>query len=172
MYHPKSDQVFTLVPQLRFWLFATSFLLLVLPLKARADAATSARGREEAAAKVQRVIDNLRERLEIASPVEAAVVPQNALAFSVEPPAQPGGAFRLSIEEAYLELLSEDELEAALAHELGHVWIFTHHPFLQTELLANRIAMKAAARDSLARVYEKLWKRIGAKGDLVQFLGR
>jgi predicted Zn-dependent protease len=69
-----------------------------------------------------------------------------------------------------LELLSADEIEAALAHELGHVWIFTHHPYLQTELLANQVAMRAVSRDALARVYQKVWQS-GPKGDLVAFLG-
>jgi hypothetical protein len=58
-----------------------------------------------------------------------------------------------------------------VAHELGHVWIFTHHPYLQTERLANSIAMRGVTRESLERVYRKVWQREGVKGDLVQFLG-
>ena len=72
---------------------------------------------------------------------------------------------------SYLELLSEAEVEAALAHELGHVWIYTHHPYLQTEQLANRIAMRTISRESLASVYQKVWQRLGEKGDLSAFLG-
>jgi predicted Zn-dependent protease len=67
--------------------------------------------------------------------------------------------------------LTPDELEAAIAHELGHVWVFTHHPYLQTEELANQIAMRAVSRESLERVYGKVWERGGMKGDLVRFLG-
>ena len=67
--------------------------------------------------------------------------------------------------------LSDDELLAAVAHELGHVWIFTHHPYLQTEQLANDIAMRLVSRDALAQMYERVWSRRGTKGDLVRFLG-
>jgi len=73
-----------------------------------------------------------------------------------------------------MEIIGAEEkpkIEAAIAHELGHVWIFSHHPYLQTEQLANRIAMRAVSRDSLQRVYAKLWERGGMKGDLTQFLG-
>jgi hypothetical protein len=144
---------------------------MLLPLRAKADARVSTE-REEVAARIQRVIDGLRAKLEIPSAVEVTVVDRNALAFSVEPPKVEGGAFVLSVEASYLDILTEEELEAALAHELGHVWIFTHHPFLQTELGANRIAMRTISRESLASVYDKLWKRLGAKGDLQTFLGR
>ena len=70
-----------------------------------------------------------------------------------------------------LELLTREELEAAIAHELGHVWVFTHHPYLQTELLANQVAMRVVGREALIRVYEKVWARDGQKGDLIRFLG-
>ena len=43
---------------------------------------------------------------------------------------------------AFLDTLTDDEVEAEVAHELGHVWIFTHHAYLQTEGLANQIAMR------------------------------
>ncbi|MCI0721982.1 MAG: hypothetical protein L0338_23875, partial [Acidobacteria bacterium] len=62
------------------------------------------------------------------------------------------------------------ELSASIAHELGHVWIFTHHPYLQTELLANQIALRVVAREDLEKTYEKVWKDKG-KGDIKEFLG-
>jgi hypothetical protein len=49
--------------------------------------------------------------------------------------------------------------------------VFTHHPYLQTERLANQIAMRVVSRGSLAGVYRKLWERGGVKGDLQAFLG-
>ena len=91
--------------------------------------------------------------------------------MSVEAPTDPKKAFLLTIDASFLDTLSDEELEAAIAHELGHVWIFTHHPYLQTEELANQIAMRAVSRESLERVYAKVWERGGTKGDLARFLG-
>jgi Zn-dependent peptidase ImmA (M78 family) len=61
-------------------------------------------------------------------------------------------------------------LKSTVAHELGHVWIFTHHPYLQTESLANQIAERVVSRESLVQVYEKVWKALGTKGDLARFV--
>ena len=86
--------------------------------------------------------------------------------MSVERMKGQDGAFSLLIEEGFLEGLSEDEVTAIVAHELGHVWIFTHHPFLHTEELANDIAMQAVSRETLEEVYTKVWKYTGEKGTL------
>jgi predicted Zn-dependent protease len=77
----------------------------------------------------------------------------------------------MAFEAQFLRGLDEIELKAIVAHELGHVWIFTHHPYLQTERLANTVAMRAVPRTSLERVYTKVWAREGTKGNLVRFLG-
>jgi hypothetical protein len=42
---------------------------------------------------------------------------------------------------------------------------------LQTEQLANQIAMRLVARETLEPIYEKLWKRLGVTGDLNSYLG-
>ena len=84
---------------------------------------------------------------------------ENPKLFSVSPAEQQPGTFLLSVEEDFAQELSEVELRAAIAHELGHVWIFTHFPFLQTEQLANDIASRVVSRDSLAPLYEKVWKK-------------
>ena len=76
----------------------------------------------------------------------------------------------LSLDRNFLDTLDDSELTAAIAHELGHVWIFTHHPYLQTELLANQIAMKVVTRESLEKVYQRVWKDKGTKGDIEEFL--
>jgi Peptidase family M48 len=121
--------------------------------------------------KLQSVVDELKSKILIAPAVVVSIVPSNALMMSVEAPEDSKQAFSLTIDASFLETLSDDEIEAAIAHELGHVWIFTHHPFLQTEELANQIAMRAVSRASLERVYAKVWQRGGTKGDLVRFLG-
>ena len=121
--------------------------------------------------RVQLVVDRLRSELGIPENVDVAIEPQVALVVSVEAPTDRGEPFRLAIEDQFLERLSAEELDAVLAHELGHVWVFTHHPYLQTEKLANQIAMRVVTRDSLVSMYQKLWEHGGTKGDLETFLG-
>jgi len=121
--------------------------------------------------KLQSLVGGLKSRMEITPAVVVTIVPTNALMMSVEAPTEPTKPFVLSIDASFLNTLADDEIEAAIAHELGHVWIFTHHPYLQTEELANQIAMKAVSRSVLERVYAKVWERGGTKGDLARFLG-
>jgi hypothetical protein len=109
--------------------------------------------------------------MRISSPIVVSIVPHNDLMMSVAPPTDTRKTFLLSVEAGFSDTLTDDELEAAVAHELGHVWIFTHHPYLQTEELANQIAMRAVSRESLVRVYAKMWEQTGAKGDLAWLLG-
>jgi hypothetical protein len=90
---------------------------------------------------------------------------------SVQPLDRASGTFQMEFDERFLATLDQDDLKAIVAHELGHVWIFTHHPYLQTERLANSVAMRAVPRASLERVYSKVWERDGTKGDLIRFLG-
>lgn len=153
----------------------STFTLLIIKTLAFGTPGSSAAERAATPAaiveKLQLLVTDLKERLELPAPVVVSVVPSNKLMMSVEAPADESGPFMLSIDASFLETLTDDELEAAIAHELGHVWVFTHHPFLQTEELANQIAMRAVSRQSLERVYGKVWERGGAKGDLVRFLG-
>ena len=122
--------------------------------------------------RVQAIADELRVRLEIREAVHVTIVDTNRLLMSVEPvPDSSPREFALNVEHDFAATLTDAELAAALAHELGHVWIFTHHPFLQTEQLANVVAMRTVSREALARLYDKVWKRGGTKGDLARFLG-
>jgi hypothetical protein len=121
--------------------------------------------------RLQSIVGELKSRMEIAPAIVVTIVPTNALMMSVEAPTEPEQSFVLSIDASFLAALADDEIEAAIAHELGHVWIFTHHPYLQTEELANQIAMKVVSRNVLERVYAKVWERGGTKGDLARFLG-
>jgi hypothetical protein len=149
--------------------------LLTLPWSA---VATGGDGRNGSASDEASRIDvlraittQLRERLEILERVDVILVAHNPLVMSVETRAGRSGPFLISVDEAFAASLTSGELEAALAHELGHVWIYTHHPYLQTERLANDIAMRVVSRSTLEPVYEKLFKRTGIKRNLAAFIG-
>jgi hypothetical protein len=117
--------------------------------------------------RLQGMVDDLRAQLLMHESVQVSVVPSNTQMASVEPLGEEEAVFHLSLDESFLHCVSEEELTAALAHELGHVWVFTHHPYLQTEALANEIAVRLVPRDSLVRLYETIrqWQATG--GDLV-----
>jgi hypothetical protein len=128
-----------------------------------------ARAREIMTGRVQQIVETLKLRLSIPDGVVVSLVPKNPLVVSVE---RHDGGFVLSLEDGFLRSLADDELESVVAHELGHVWIFTHHPYLQTEELANQIAMRIVTRDNLARVYDKVWERTGVKGTVAYLPGK
>jgi hypothetical protein len=126
-------------------------------------------------AAAQEIADSLRAELSIAEEVRILPVVYHPFVFAVESDriATAGGAekrFRLSMEMGFLVWLDHVELRAALAHELGHVWIFTHHPFLQTERLANEIGQRVVARQDLERLYRKLWAYEGTPGVAMDLL--
>lgn len=120
--------------------------------------------------RLESLVRGLRDRLSLDAPVAVSIVPSDARMMSVRASVGLPGSFDLSVDADFLGRLTEAEIEAAIAHELGHVWVFTHHPYLQTEQLANQIAMRAVTRERLEQVYEKVWKG-GTKGDLGRFLG-
>ncbi len=94
------------------------------------------------------------------------IVPHNPLVVSVERVKGRDASFALSIEDGFLDDLRDDEISAVVAHELGHVWIFTHHPYLQTEQGANEIALRVVSRQSLDKLYDRVWQRAGGPGAL------
>ena len=148
----------------------TLFTLLCLPpiligLVGRIDA-----GEPRSADALQELVNDLKTQHGIDAVVSATIVTTNTLLVSVQPVNDDPGTFRMAFEEQFLTALDQDELKAVVAHELGHVWIFTHHPVLQTESLANTVAIRAVPRASLERVYSKVWERAGTKGDLARFL--
>src|SRR3989442_1528329 len=101
--------------------------------------ATAAQASDERE-RIQRVVDDLKTQLTIAQTITVAIVESNPKLFSVTPAEHQQATFLLSVEEDFARALNDDELRAAVAHELGHVWIFTHFPYLQTEELANDVA--------------------------------
>jgi len=140
---------------------------IALPRPARASDEPGA----ERTARVQHVVDELKSRLDIPQAVTVSIVERNPLMASVARDAADASVFVVSFEAGFLDKLSDDELSAAVAHELGHVWIFTHFPFLQTEQLANQIAMRVVSRDSLVPVYAQVFERIRVAGDVDKFVG-
>jgi len=154
--------------------------LLTLVMASAATAQTAALDRERAeshhgrslqAEAVQVVVDSLRERLGITAVVTVTMVEHDDRRVSVRRAPQDRTSFALSVEQGFVEGLPREQLEAVLAHELGHVWIYTHHPYLQTEQLANRVAMRAVARKQLVAVYSTLWGADALHGSLEAFLG-
>src|ERR1044071_7020356 len=124
-----------------------------------ASSAAHASGQLE---RIRRVVAELKSELAIPQTVDVKIVAANARLFSVAPVPNARATFLLSVEEDFAHALNDDELKAAVAHELGHVWIYTHFPFLQTEELANDIASRVISRDSLAPLYDKVWKKAAA----------
>jgi hypothetical protein len=106
--------------------------------------------------RAQELVGQLSAALSLHNPVQIAVVIQHPLVFSVEPLDANKKTFRLSMELGFLRMLDDDELRAAIAHELGHVWIFTHHPYLQTERVANSIGERVVKRVYFEKLYLKL----------------
>jgi len=113
------------------------------------------------ARRAQEILGNLRSELSIDQQVQIALVPSDPFVFSVKRTTPRKDSFQLSMELGFLLKLTDDELHAALAHELGHVWIFTHFPFLQTERLANDIGQRVVNRSSFDKLYSKLWEYEG-----------
>jgi hypothetical protein len=116
------------------------------------------------ARRAQEFVDQLRSALAIRNEIQIAVVVYHPLVFSVQPLDTDKNRFLLTMEVGFLLMLNDDELRAAIAHELGHVWIYTHHPFLQTERMANVIGQRVVDRQSFEKTYSKLWMYEGSSG--------
>jgi len=145
--------------------------VVLLLVAGRWSFANDRAGVEDRATRVQRVVDRLRDRFEIPEDVRVALVSENPRVVSVQRSKEDRGVFLLSVQESFLDVLDDTDVEAMVAHELGHVWIYTHHPYLQTEQLANRIAMRHVTRAQLTEVYRKLWGTAALTDSLQGFLG-
>ena len=120
--------------------------------------------------KLEKIATELATTLEMHKRVQVVIVPENDRVVSVEPFVS-GEGYRVEIERAFFEQLNEEEVTAALAHEVGHMWIFCHAPYLHTEALANEIALKVVPRKPLETLYAKLWTYTSVTGNLVEVLG-
>ncbi len=118
------------------------------------------------------VLNELSSQLQISAQIRVTIAPSNDRMISVEHlgTTRSSTAYVLCFDQAFLATLDDEELRAAIAHELGHVWIFSHHPYLQTEELANEIAMRVVSRASLESVYQKLWVHLGIRGNVDEIL--
>ena len=151
-------------------------LLWLLPLRLEylpgVSVDASGRGGERSEiVELQDLTNDLRGRLQIDQSVIVEIVDHNPLVMSVETLSGRTGPFVISIDRDFIHELSRDEAKAAIAHELGHVWIYTHAPYVQSERMANDIAMRVINRSAFEPVYEKVWSRTGIRGNLIEFLG-
>ena len=172
----KARRVLRRLLKLSFVVVLPLILIPLLPRKVSAKKLSGSEAREGPTAgaslvlrerQIQDSADKLKIRMSIPDTVVVSIVEHNQLVVSVERAKNGASGFSLLIDRDFLAGLTTNEIDAVLAHELGHVWIFTHHPFLHTEELANQIAMQVVPQDALAAVYDKVWKRVGRKGDLV-----
>ena len=147
------------VPLFESALFVVFVFLLASPVANDSPNVVALRAK-----RAQDFVDQLRAVFPITEPIQIAVVVYHPLVFSVQPMDIRKDRFLLSMELGFFLTLKDDELRAALAHELGHVWIYTHYPFLQTERLANMIGQRAADRASFERLYSRLWAYEGSSG--------
>jgi len=120
--------------------------------------------------KLEKIAAKLAAILEMNKRVQVVIVPENDRVVSVEPFVS-GEGYRVEFERAFFEQLNEEEVTAAIAHEVGHMWIFCHAPYLHTEALANEIALKVVPRKPLETLYAKLWTYTSVTGNLVEVLG-
>jgi len=152
----------------RHGLFVLALIGFVLPALARGEHTADLRNSSD---RLEEIVRNLCARLQISDEVTVRIDERNDKMVSSEPVSGQAHSYRISFDREFLDMLNEDEIQAAIAHELGHVWIFSHHPFLQTEELANEIAMRVTPRSMLEKVYIKLWSHNGMTGNLDDLLG-
>ena len=120
---------------------------------------------------IQVLVDSVKVRLGISAGVTVKIHPHVEQLVSIQPIDELKQTFLLLFDQAFLGHLAPDELEAVVAHELGHLLIFTEHPYLHTEPLANLHALKIVSRASLGSAYTKVWEHTGRKGSISDFLG-
>jgi hypothetical protein len=123
--------------------------------------------------RLSNIVRHFQDRLDIpGAKVQIAIVETNERLASVRPSRKKSGTYLLEMDQAFLKSLSEAEQRAVLAHEVGHVWIFTHQSMKQSEALANEKALELVTKADLERVYEKVWRIEGERGLLQDYLSQ
>jgi hypothetical protein len=102
------------------------------------------------------IVEEFKHRLGIEDQIRVEIVTEEKRLVSVRRCRERESAFLIRFHEKFLAILGDEELRAAIAHELGHVWIFTRRPYLHTEALANRQALLLISPDSLEKLYLKV----------------
>ena len=153
----------------RYGIFFLIALWYCFPSHARSEDSVATSGGN--AGHLAQIVQDLCARLQLKDHVEIQIDETNAKMVSSEPIPGSTPGYRISFDREFLENLTNDEIVAAIAHELGHVWIFTHHPYLQTEALANDIALRVVDRETMKKVYSKLWAHTGTAGNIDELLG-
>src|SRR5262245_64013303 len=101
---------------------------------------------EPSQTQLAQIAAKLCAKLGIEKEVQIIIAAENPRIVSVEKILQPEELYVVTFDRQFLNTLNEEEFTAALAHEIGHIWIFSHFPYLHTEALANEIALKSVSR--------------------------
>jgi hypothetical protein len=146
-----------------------SFRSLILSLGLILLLAESASTREVSPSGLNGVAQGLTSKLGADWNIHIVVADKNERVVSVERLLEPD-RFIVTFDREFLSTLNEGEISAAIAHEIGHIWIFCHFPYLHTEFLANEIALEMVDRSDLESLYTKLQAVIGGNQTVEEFL--
>jgi hypothetical protein len=156
----------------RVLLVAVTLIALVAPALAFAEENDLPPAPSVSQEYLETIAKKFQTQLDLPVAVLVSVIEKNKFLVSVHRSKELQDTFVILFEREFLSTLTEEEARAVIAHEMGHIWIFTHHPYLQTEALANQKAAELVPRDSLRDVYEKVWRIEGQKVTLEEFLAR
>ena len=91
------------------------------PVSVAGVALIGAADKKSETAALQEITNNLRARLGITPIVQVTLVDHNPLVMSVETLGGRIGPFVITVDRDFISELGHDEIEASIAHELGHV---------------------------------------------------
>ena len=127
---------------------------------------------EEIEGKLQALVGDLKARLSLPAPVVVSIVPSNALMMSSKRHREDSQPFLLKVDASFLDTLTDGrDLKRPLHTSSDMSGSSPIIRICRPKSSPNQIAMRAVSRDSLERLYAKVWQRGGMKGDLARFLG-